>query len=345
VTKAVFGKWWAGRIRLGDPVSNFFYVMKKDTFEWIEGEDMRPYVWGLLNRHPGLDFLHDSPEFQERYADTVICRILYAYDRHDLRRVYLRELRSKRPNVVETWRRLDQEDDINKIRDFFSYEHFYVVYCKFWELDSDRDFLLDREDLMKYDGHAFSRRCVERIFSESPKKFSSTIPGKMSYDDFVHLIISDEDKTSDTAIEYWFRVVDFDDDGCIRLHEMKWFFEEQEQRMECLNHETVSFSDVLCQLSDMIEPEEPGVFHLKNFLEHRTTATVFFSMLLSLHKLLEYEQRDPFALKHQQREHPDYTDWDRFCQQEYLRLAVEQDDDDEGGDGEMEGGNAFLDGG
>lgn len=39
------------------------------------------------------------------------------------------------------------EDDINVVNDYFSYEHFYVLYCKFWELDSDHDFLLTREDL------------------------------------------------------------------------------------------------------------------------------------------------------------------------------------------------------
>ena len=33
---------------------------------------------------------------------------------------------------------------------YFSYEHFYVVYCKFWELDTDHDFSLDRADLARY---------------------------------------------------------------------------------------------------------------------------------------------------------------------------------------------------
>lgn len=45
---------------------------------------------------------------------------------------------------------LDQEDDINKIHDYFSYEHFYVLYVKFWELDHDHDFFLSREDLGQY---------------------------------------------------------------------------------------------------------------------------------------------------------------------------------------------------
>ena len=32
---------------------------------------------------------------------------------------------------------VDEEADINLVNDYFSYEHFYVLYCKFWELDTD----------------------------------------------------------------------------------------------------------------------------------------------------------------------------------------------------------------
>ena len=42
------------------------------------------------------------------------------------------------------------EEDINAVSAYFSYEHFYVIYCKFWELDTDHDFLIDREDLLRY---------------------------------------------------------------------------------------------------------------------------------------------------------------------------------------------------
>jgi serine/threonine-protein phosphatase 2A regulatory subunit B'' len=49
---------------------------------------------------------------------------------------------------------------------YFSYEHFYVVYCKFWELDSDHDFSLDRNDLARYANCALTYQIVERIFDE-----------------------------------------------------------------------------------------------------------------------------------------------------------------------------------
>jgi len=41
--------------------------------------------------------------------------------------------------------------------------------------------------------------------SQVPRRFSSKQEGKMSYEDFVWFIMSEEDKTSDTALEYWFR--------------------------------------------------------------------------------------------------------------------------------------------
>lgn len=47
-----------------------------------------------------------------------------------------------------------------------SYEHFYVVYCKFWELDGDHDFGLDRVDLARYNNCALTYQIVERIFEE-----------------------------------------------------------------------------------------------------------------------------------------------------------------------------------
>lgn len=144
---------------------------------------------------------------------------------------------------------------------YFSYEHFYVIYCKFWELDADHDFSLERSDLARYSNCCLTyqvraaRLCgrlgwgrrrgpllpvsalewpvaggkgrpqlsarwppflrrptrapssplqiVDRIFEEAPRRFSSGVPGRMGYEDFVWFILSEEDKTSDTAIEYW----------------------------------------------------------------------------------------------------------------------------------------------
>jgi serine/threonine-protein phosphatase 2A regulatory subunit B'' len=63
----------------------------------------------------------------------VIARIFYTVNRSWSGRISVSELR--RSSFLSTLRLLQDEDDINQVTDFFSYEHFYVIYCKFWELD------------------------------------------------------------------------------------------------------------------------------------------------------------------------------------------------------------------
>jgi hypothetical protein len=42
----------------------------------------------VLQYHPGLEFLADTPEFQARYAETVIYRIFYTINRCAARRAH-----------------------------------------------------------------------------------------------------------------------------------------------------------------------------------------------------------------------------------------------------------------
>ena len=75
-----------------------------------------------------------------------------------------------------------------------------MLYCRFWELDTDHDFLIDKEDFSRYEGHALSRKAVDRIFSQIPRKFKSSQEGKMGYEDFVWFMLSEEDKTTPRAL-------------------------------------------------------------------------------------------------------------------------------------------------
>jgi hypothetical protein len=45
---------------------------------------------------------------------------------------------------------------------YCSYEHFYVLYCRFFELDGDKDSRISPEDLLKYNDRALSEMIVDR---------------------------------------------------------------------------------------------------------------------------------------------------------------------------------------
>ncbi|KAK1419684.1 hypothetical protein QVD17_28944 [Tagetes erecta] len=325
VTRDAFVDYWInGNMLIKDIATQIFTILKQPDLKYLTQEDFKPVLRELLATHPGLEFLQGTPEFQERYAETVIYRIFYYINRTGDARLTLREL--KRGNLIAAMQHADEEEDINKVIKYFSYEHFYVIYCKFWELDTDHDFLIDKENLIRYGNHALTYRIVDRIFSQVPRKFTSNVDGKMGYEDFVYFILSEEDKSSEPSLEYWFKCVDLDGNGVITRNEMQFFYEEQLHRMECMAQEPVLFEDILCQIVDMIGPKDEGYFTLLDLKGSKLAGSVF-NILFNLNKFMAFETRDPFLIR-QERENPTLTEWDRFAHREYIRLSMEEDAED-----------------
>ncbi|XP_058094615.1 serine/threonine protein phosphatase 2A regulatory subunit B''beta-like isoform X1 [Magnolia sinica] len=325
VTRDAFIDYWVnGNMMMMDIATQIFTILKQPDQKYLTQEDFKPVLRELLATHPGLEFLQSTPEFQERYAETVIYRIFYYVNRAANDRLTLREL--KRGNLIAAMQHADEEEDINKVLRYFSYEHFYVIYCKFWELDTDHDFLIDKENLIKYGNHSLTYRIVERIFSQVPKKFTSKVEGKMGYEDFVYFMLSEEDKSSEPGLEYWFKCIDLDGNLVLTPNEMQFFYEEQLHRMECMAQEPVLFEDILCQMVDMIGPEKESHFTLRDLKGCKLSGNVF-NILFNLNKFMAFESRDPFLIR-QEREDPTLTEWDRFAHREYIRLSMEEDGED-----------------
>ncbi|XP_055374320.1 serine/threonine-protein phosphatase 2A regulatory subunit B'' subunit alpha isoform X2 [Condylostylus longicornis] len=319
--------WKQMSVYCHDSESKFVYILSRGqrSRPFILPEDLTPLVQDVVDTHPGLAFLKEASEFHSRYIHTVISRIFYTVNRSWSNRITVSELR--RSNLLQVIQLLENEEDINQIMAFFSYEHFYVIYCKFWELDRDHDLFIDQNDLAQHNNHALSTRIIERIFSGcvtrgEKNRTSSSCEPKMSYTDFVWFLLSEEDKSNPTSIEYWFRCMDLDGDGVISMYELEYFYEEQQERMFSLGIETLPFEDCLCQMLDMIKPKKAGQITLGDLKRCKMTS-VFFDTFFNLVKYLEYEQRDPFA---SQKENDDMTDWDRYAAQEYELLVAEEND-------------------
>ena len=62
---------------------------------------------------------------------------------------------------------LEEEEDINQVTEYFSYEHFYVIYCKFWELDKDHDLFIDKADLARHNDHGMVSLFLVMIIMQS----------------------------------------------------------------------------------------------------------------------------------------------------------------------------------
>lgn len=60
-------------------------------------------------------------------------------------------------------------------------------------------------------------------------------------------------------IEYWFRCLDLDGDGVLSPFELQYFYCEQETRIEALGIEPLDFSNVYCQVVDMLQCSTTGL--------------------------------------------------------------------------------------
>ncbi|KAK8698171.1 hypothetical protein V6N13_114297 [Hibiscus sabdariffa] len=291
--------WINGNMLTMDIAAQIYTILKQPDLKYLIQEDFKPILRELLATHPGLEFLQSTPEFQERYAETVIYRIFYYINRSGNGHLTLRELR--RGNLIDAMLHADEEDDINKV--------------------------------LRYGNHSLTYRIVDRIFSQVPRKFTCKVKGKMGYEDFVYFILAEEDKSSEPSLEYWLKCIDLDGNGVLTRNEMQFFYEEQLHRMECMAQEPVFFEDILCQIIDMIKPEDESRITLRDLKGSKLSGNVF-NILFNLNKFMAFESRDPFLIR-QERENPTLTEWDRFAHREYIRLSMEDIEDASNGSAEV----------
>ena len=161
----------------------------------------------------------------------------------------------------------------------------------------------------------------------------------MGYADFVRFVLSEEDKESDAAARFWFRVLDLDGDGKVTVAEMAHFFDEQFARLAQLGHEPVPFRDVACQLLDAVHvaasgaggqtgrPSAADSFTLLELRRSKMTA-VIVDTLTNVHKFIAAEAHD-VARAREMLATPHLTMWDRFAEAEYRRVDDEEEEEEE----------------
>ncbi|KAJ3330564.1 hypothetical protein HDU76_005356 [Blyttiomyces sp. JEL0837] len=328
---AEFWEWWSKFSKLyHDEFSIIFQLIVEGNQKHVSPNDFNILIEEVVQRHPGLEFLASMPIFQARYVETVTTRIFYTKIHNRSEQMTLAEFR--RHVFLPLFKRLQHDDDINAARDIFSYKHFFVIYCKFWELDTDHDMIIEGDDLYRYDRHALTSIAVDRILKGIPRRLS-TGPGsrKLAYKDFIWFVLSVEDKNTIASIEYWFRCLDLDSDGIISLYEVKEFYNEQLERMlDYRMSDPWKYEDFACSLIDLIKPKNPAYITLSD-VKHCRNAALFFDMIFDIRKYDTHIRRIDPAF----REIDDVwieeggkkiklEGWDKFAERAYEQLALEE---------------------
>ncbi|CAB1328311.1 unnamed protein product [Coregonus sp. 'balchen'] len=231
-------------------------------------------------------------------SKEVVKRIFYNVNRSWTGRISCSELRKS--SFLQNVSLLEQEEDVNQLTEFFSYEHFYVIYCKFSELDKDHDLYIDQRDLARHNDQ----------------------DGRLSYADFVWFLWF-------LTPEYWFRCMDLDGDGVLSMYELEYFYEEQCVKLETMAIEPLPFEDCLCQMLDLVKPEvedfhsSPGKITLRD-LKRCKLSHLFYDTFFNIEKYLDHEQKYPFSvIREAETEWQEISDWEKYAAEEYDILVAE----------------------
>ena len=250
-----------------------FHLLAGCTRNYLIPEDFYPVVQSVLETHHQLEFFRETSYFNlhPHYVTSVVAAIFYACGSWRRQRMYYFQF--ERLNFIDILSRLqDDSSDINFV-DFFSYDQFYVFYTKFVHLDGDEDGELDMLDLLEYeDGCALTKKVVERIWEVNINSRKN-----MDYWHWVIFIMSEIDKTTESAVDYWFAVLDTDYDGFLTLGEMKEFYEEAQLNLITADFnvpQVVKWEDIETQICDIVSSHFAGFVSLMDLKKNTKFAHI-----------------------------------------------------------------------
>ena len=304
----------------------YFNFIKSPNRDYIVKDDFKPILQTLMKENSSLIFLKEYPTYQQKYIETVIARIFYMNDSNDDGKITFNDF--EKSDLVEIIQKI-YNSDVNKIRQYFSYEHFYVIYTTFYEnstYEVKDELYIPKEVFCTY-SYNLGMTTVNRIFDEIPRKFVSEEKYMMSYEDFIYYMISEEDKTSPTSIKYWFKVIDLNNEGFITKKEMEYFYEEQIEKLKNNKKEVMKFKDVFNKIKSLVPPKMENKWYLQNFLDNPKNSSIVFNMLLNMNKI-NNKEKDSLIIKDIENG-KDYSDWDIFAYKEFKRKIDEDNDENE----------------
>ncbi|KAH7648347.1 phosphatase 2A regulatory subunit (contains a conserved version of EF hands) [Cryptosporidium bovis] len=337
---------------INDLICNRLNIIEKDTclnyfklFSYLSGSNtyiyptgFRPIIKEIINRHKALNFLRENNEvFSDLFMNTVITRIYYELDLLELKRLRYKDI--KNSNIFSILNNIKGEETFDDLIHYFNYQHFYVLYYRFIELDNDEDHELSFSEFKSHDNNSITEFAANRIWNcniqNKNSLFNDNLANKdrnMSYYDFLYFYISDEDKTSDRSIRYWFEIIDLDCDGWISKEEIEFFYNEQKKRVDDLNYSLPEFNSILCMMNDLLMPTIENQFRLDDFVRNKLVAGHFFNILVNTKKcittiLMDGEFNTINSFLQSEKISKYISPWDLHCYYQYQIIQGSNNDE------------------
>eukprot|EP00947_MAST-08B_sp_MAST-8B-sp1_P001881 g1881.t1 len=291
-----------GRI---DNQAFFQYVLRKVTLAqtriqlslydstgdgFLREQDLENYIYELIPQLPALSELEEN--FYPFYVFTATRKFFFFLDPKRRGKIAIKDMLCSGLNILDELHELKAEDWEEDEggggggANWFSSRNALRVYSDYLELDEDHNGMLSKSELISYGNGTLTHVFVNRVFQEC-----HTYEGEMDYKTFLDFVLAMENKPDAPALQYFWRLLDFNKCGYLDIFAINYFFREVVTRMREAGHEPVNVEDVKDEIFDMVKPENPARITFKDLLDCGVGHTIVL-MLTDVNGFWAYDNRE-----------------------------------------------------
>eukprot|EP00210_Caulerpa_lentillifera_P001467 g1408.t1 len=165
-----------------------------------------------------------------------------------------------------------------------------------WELDKALQMSQNQKTLINQGAHSnwFSEKARFCFAAHTEDALNVSVENIMELESFGNVVIAWNDRSSDAAVKYLFRIFDLHDKGYLTFMDLHDFVEETVELLAMAEpggvYEGMS-RDIVIEILDMIGPQIPGKVTVKDIIASKNGFEIF-GMLADATELHRHEHKD-----------------------------------------------------
>jgi len=171
------------------------------------------------------------------------------------------------------------------ILNWFSITNFWRIYKKYIDLDKDKNGMLDKEELLKFNP-GITLIFIERIFEEY-QKYENAIDFKQ----FIDFVLSLENRKHPASIQYIWRAIDVYHKNAVDTFVINMFYRQVVRKLMNRGKGEYKIDDIKDEIWDMIKPKNSNYITLQDVLNSPYSDTVL-SLLIDAKAFYLHDQKE-----------------------------------------------------
>ncbi|CAD8060591.1 unnamed protein product [Paramecium primaurelia] len=250
---------------------------------YLREKDLENYIFELIPTFPQLEKLDQN--FYPFYVITAVRKFFFFLDSKRTGRIYIKDMLTS-PILAELYELRQEKLTLEELgQNWFSKQSALKVYERYLKLDNDHNGLLSKSELSKY-SWGLTDIFIDRVFEEY-----QTFEGEMDYKTFLDFVLAMENKKSQQAIQYFWRILNVYHKPAIDSFVINMFFRPIIQKLEHKDKFGFNVEDVKDEIFDMAKPAISTAITLTD-LQNCGQGDIIISMLIDAKAFYEYDQRE-----------------------------------------------------